>query len=214
MALNVKTFFTRLGSAAVFSAIMMLAFLWNEWAFIALFFLVNILCLREYASIVEKILRVRFSRNEKMNFYLLGVSAFLLTCTLQLLPCSNEALLFLHHYLYYFFGLLIGALLTFIFFKRNQASWYLLTGIGYISLALGLFVQLRFLSLLLPLILLLSIWMNDTLAYLCGSFFGKTKLIPSISPNKTIEGTVGGLLFTMAFVAVWGYYTNWFPVWQ
>jgi phosphatidate cytidylyltransferase len=62
--------------------------------------------------------------------------------------------------------------------------------------------------------LLLSIWMNDTLAYLCGSFFGKTKLIPSISPNKTIEGTLGGLLFTLAFVAVWGYFTNWFPVWQ
>lgn len=214
MALNIKTFFTRLGSAAIFSAIMLLAFLSNEWAFIALFFVVNILCLREYAGIIEKILQVQFSRNEKMNFYLLGVSAFLVICSLNLLPCANQASAFLNQFLYYFIGLFVGALLTFSLFKRSKYAWYLITGIGYISLALGLFVQLRFQSLLLPLILLLSIWMNDTLAYLTGSFIGKTKLIPSISPNKTVEGTLGGVFFTMAFVAIWGYFTTWFPLWQ
>lgn len=214
MALNVKTFFTRLGSAAVFSALMMLAFLSNEWAFMALFFVVNILCLREYAHIVERILAVQFARNVKMNFYLMGVSAFLLICSLQLIPCANASSVMLNRFVYYFNGLLIGASITFVVFKRNRFAWYLLTGIGYISLSLGLFVQLRYQSLLLPLILLLSIWMNDTMAYLCGSFFGKTKLIPAISPNKTVEGSLGGLLFTLAFVAVWGYFTDWFPLWQ
>ena len=42
------------------------------------------------------------------------------------------------------------------------------------------------------------IWMNDTFAYLSGRFFGKTKLIERISPNKTWEGTIGGVLFTIA----------------
>lgn len=42
------------------------------------------------------------------------------------------------------------------------------------------------------------IWMNDTFAYLSGRFFGKTKLIERISPNKTWEGTIGGILFTIA----------------
>ncbi|MDX2360944.1 MAG: phosphatidate cytidylyltransferase [Crocinitomicaceae bacterium] len=42
------------------------------------------------------------------------------------------------------------------------------------------------------------IWMNDTFAYLSGRFFGKTKLIERISPNKTWEGTIGGVIFTIA----------------
>lgn len=46
------------------------------------------------------------------------------------------------------------------------------------------------------------IWMNDTFAYLSGRFFGKTKLIERISPNKTWEGTIGGILFTIAGAAV------------
>lgn len=41
------------------------------------------------------------------------------------------------------------------------------------------------------------IWMNDTFAYLSGRFFGKTKLIERISPNKTWEGTIGGFIFTL-----------------
>lgn len=46
------------------------------------------------------------------------------------------------------------------------------------------------------------IWTNDTFAFLSGKFFGKTKLFERISPKKTWEGTIGGILFTtlMAFV--------------
>ena len=43
----------------------------------------------------------------------------------------------------------------------------------------------------------LLIWMNDTFAFLSGKFFGKTKLIERISPNKTWEGTIGGVIFTL-----------------
>ncbi|MEZ4854668.1 phosphatidate cytidylyltransferase [Flavobacterium sp.] len=41
------------------------------------------------------------------------------------------------------------------------------------------------------------IWTNDTFAYLVGKNIGKHKLLPSISPKKTIEGFVGGLFFTI-----------------
>lgn len=41
------------------------------------------------------------------------------------------------------------------------------------------------------------IWSTDTFAYLTGRAIGKNKLYPRISPNKTIEGSVGGLLFTL-----------------
>jgi len=43
------------------------------------------------------------------------------------------------------------------------------------------------------------IWANDTFAFLVGKGFGKTKLFERISPKKTIEGFVGGLIFAMLF---------------
>lgn len=41
------------------------------------------------------------------------------------------------------------------------------------------------------------IWVNDSFAYLVGKSIGKTKLFPKVSPKKTWEGTIGGLLFAL-----------------
>ncbi len=41
------------------------------------------------------------------------------------------------------------------------------------------------------------IWVNDSFAFLVGKNFGKHKLFPSVSPKKTIEGLLGGLVFSL-----------------
>jgi phosphatidate cytidylyltransferase len=46
------------------------------------------------------------------------------------------------------------------------------------------------------------LWCNDTLAYLVGSFIGKTPL-SKISPKKTWEGTLGGIILTIVAVYIW-----------
>ena len=42
------------------------------------------------------------------------------------------------------------------------------------------------------------LWTNDTGAYLVGRSLGRTKLLPSASPKKTVEGFVGGIVLTVA----------------
>lgn len=47
-------------------------------------------------------------------------------------------------------------------------------------------------------------WMTDIFAYFTGYFFGTHKLIPEISPKKTIEGSIGGTLFCILSFLVFG----------
>ncbi len=45
------------------------------------------------------------------------------------------------------------------------------------------------------LLVFIAPWVTDTFAYFCGRLFGRHKLIPSVSPKKTIEGSIGGIVF-------------------
>lgn len=74
-------------------------------------------------------------------------------------------------------------------------------GIGFYS-----FVSLRFNNLPLLILILLVIWATDTGAYLIGRKIGKTKLAPNISPNKTIEGSIGGTILASALAFVYLFY--------
>jgi phosphatidate cytidylyltransferase len=49
-------------------------------------------------------------------------------------------------------------------------------------------------------------WTYDTLAYICGKLFGRTKLFPAVSPQKTWEGAIAGGLFTLAAAYLIFYY--------
>lgn len=54
----------------------------------------------------------------------------------------------------------------------------------------------------------LLIWTNDTFAYFSGRLFGRTKLFERISPKKTWEGTIGGILFTLLVGYIIGAFVN------
>lgn len=45
---------------------------------------------------------------------------------------------------------------------------------------------------------------SDSMAYFTGKFFGSRKLIPSVSPNKTIEGSLGAIFFTVIACLLYG----------
>ncbi|MFM7323069.1 MAG: phosphatidate cytidylyltransferase [Armatimonadota bacterium] len=56
-------------------------------------------------------------------------------------------------------------------------------------------------------------WITDTGAYFTGSRFGKRKLAPRLSPNKTVEGAVGGLCFATLMSVGWGTWIG-LPLWH
>ena len=56
---------------------------------------------------------------------------------------------------------------------------------------------------LIPCGLIFSIWINDTMAYLVGSWIGRTPF-SSISPKKTWEGTIGGVILCVLIISLLG----------
>ena len=66
----------------------------------------------------------------------------------------------------------------------------------YVTIMLSCIYRIRMLSdgAYMVVLVFLSAWGNDTLAYCAGRLFGKHKMSPILSPKKTIEGAVGGVI--------------------
>lgn len=98
-------------------------------------------------------------------------------------------------------------------------------GVFYVSWLFSFFVKLRFLfpddgiaGIKLVGFILLVTKMGDIGALLVGSRIGKHPLLPRISPNKSVEGAIGGVLFSViAAVICWPFLPHElvsFPLWQ
>lgn len=61
---------------------------------------------------------------------------------------------------------------------------------------------------LLALNLFILIWCSDTFAYLSGKLFGKNKIYEAVSPGKTWEGFIGGLILTIGASVLIAHYFN------
>lgn len=69
----------------------------------------------------------------------------------------------------------------------------------------------------LYLAIFISAWVTDVFAYFCGMLFGrggKHKLIPDVSPKKTVEGSIGGMIFCVLIMIVFGMLCNWLTVYD
>ena len=55
---------------------------------------------------------------------------------------------------------------------------------------------------------------TDTFAYIAGNLFGKNKLCPKISPNKTVEGSIGGIIGSSTLIIIFSLYFSLGPLWK
>lgn len=102
--------------------------------------------------------------------------------------------------------------------KIKSSGWglYAAPGLLYITLPVILMIDIRLHSIkdvgdnflkIIPCGIVFSIWINDTMAYLVGSFIGKTPL-SKISPKKTWEGTIGGAILCVLIISIIGWYSK------
>lgn len=193
MAFQWQTFSTRALTAIVFVAVMALGLFWSRWSFFILFSVIHFGCWVEYQRLVA-----RFNKDYSLItlFHKNGVMVagwclllYFTNSELQLFGIRlNEA--------GWWGGIILLLLIPLMIFIESKN--FLLKNIGYsffgllyISLPLGLMVDMRNrwieedyqLSMTIPLLIIFTLWVNDTMAYLVGSLIGKTPL-STISPKK------------------------------
>jgi phosphatidate cytidylyltransferase len=220
MTFNVETFRVRTISAIIFALVMLGGLLLNQWAFFLLCSIIHFGCWFEYQSLVGKIDK-GYQEITAVHKYGVTLAGWCL-----LLYFTNDTF-DLFGFRLHEFGWWLGLVFIFILpitellFTRNislKNISHSIFGLIYISLSLGLLMDLYNPALLqlksstysasanfFPLVIVLSLWINDTMAYLVGSWIG-THQLSAISPKKTWEGTVGGILLCVASAALLSYF--------
>lgn len=118
-----------------------------------------------------------------------------------------------------FFALFVLLLLALPVITNNRTNVsdvaHVFLGLAYLGFGFFALMSIRWLEngLLLSLWLLFSTWANDTMAYFFGKYWGKKKLWPSISPNKTVLGSMAGIVAAVFVSALFSLLLP-LPLWQ
>lgn len=182
--------------------------LYSDYTFLVLFLVIGALAQLEFYKLVGSI-----SDNLPLTFY--GTFCGMVMHVLAFFIEKGDLA-----YQYYY---VLSPLLTFIFFIKLYKSKdekpfkniaYTFLGIIYVALPFTLFTVLAFIkndtydpNIVLGCLFLL--WSSDSGAYFAGTKFGKTKLFERVSPKKSWEGSIGGLITAMVVATIISkYYTN------
>jgi phosphatidate cytidylyltransferase len=213
MAFNFSIFKVRALSAVVFAIIMLVGIVWNNWSFFTLFAVIAMGCLFEYQKLLALIYPSykNISVIHKWGLLLLGFS-IMFALSHKILPIDAAIFNVVRTK-----GVPVLAgiiLLSDILTKKfSFKNWIIsLAGLIYIPMSLSLFYMIKGANanynydqyyaaykFVIPLLIVVSIWVNDTMAYLVGSFIGRRPL-SIVSPNKTWEGTIAGIIISVLLI--------------
>lgn len=179
---------TRAISGAVYIVLLISATFYSSNSFLLFFGILLLIAVSEFCKLVNL---------KNIVPMLIAVGLFIL-CNLSYTIKTNDILILLA-------TLLVSVkAIFFLFDKKNKPvdslSKYVYL-IGYIILPFVLITKIPFVensynpNIILSIFIL--IWVNDTFAFLVGKTFGKHKLFEKVSPKKTIEGFVGGFIFSI-----------------
>lgn len=215
MALNKQVLKTRTITSIVFVIVMLCGLLINSWSFLILFLIIHFGCWFEYekiASLISSRYNIASPLQKKITS-LAGLGFMMYMCN-NFTTANSSAIN--NFGLYLIIVCLIILLIACVIEQNLSLLIFSFTGFIYISLSCAFIINLRTtgiisdnafsidFGLILPLLIIVTVWINDTMAYIVGSLIGKTQL-SKISPKKTWEGTIGGALLAIATVTICGY---------
>lgn len=177
-------------SGSIYIALLVSSILFSENSFLVLFGVLLIIAIYEFCNLINlnKVLAISIG----LGFY---IAFIFLKLTLSIKIMLLIATIF------------ESIKLILLLFQNRKIQLDFLSKlnylIGYLILPIIILTKIsisNYTSLYQPRIIIgvfILIWTNDTFAYLVGKSIGKRKLFESISPKKTIEGFVGGLIFSI-----------------
>ena len=198
-------FWKRLISGVVLLAIAIATMALGNCWLAAILFLISLIAYRELTKALGAAGKGKsFSGLEIVGF--LGVTAYYAVCILVAIFGQDQRLL-LGIIMATFLGLLFVYVATFPKYEASQV-----TAAFFSFLYAPVMLAFTFLTRELPQgiylvwLILISSWGCDTCAYVVGMLIGKKKIFPVLSPKKSLEGCIGGVVGTMIIAGLYGHF--------
>ncbi len=196
--MNSKNLFTRIITGIIYIVVILIGIWGGKYSFISVFGILLVIGLFEFYRMTEKNTSHAISKTFNIaSGLLIFLSAYLYLesiCVIALLITTITYLLILFA--------------SAIFINRKDilhAIIYSVFGQMYITMPLSILMLISYQYQTLSneyyfafvLAIFVFIWINDTAAFVVGSLLGKHKFIERISPKKTVEGFIGGIVFSV-----------------
>lgn len=183
----------RIISGIIFIAIIVGSILFSPYAYATVFTLISVFSVREFHHLTNKKPDIEVNIITSMvGAAILFISAFLSASGIVKYPLFSVYGIFI-----------VGVFISELYRKKENPvlNWaYFTLGQIYTVLPFAILSYILYLKDYQPVILLavfISLWVNDSGAYVSGMLLGKHKLFERISPKKTWEGFIGGGIFAL-----------------
>ncbi|MEH7388706.1 phosphatidate cytidylyltransferase [Bacillus sp. JJ1503] len=191
----------RIISAIIFGAIFLPLTIFGGFPFIILAYLLASIALYE----VLKMRKIKL-------FSIPGLLSLLLLWVMLLPKQFQNAYEPLSYSKIEFVLLAVLLFLTYTVTTKNQFNFddvaFSILAVLYIGIGFYFFIETRESGLVYIFYSLFIIWATDSGAYFIGRAIGKNKLWPEISPNKTIEGSIGGVVCALIVAALFIFFSD------
>jgi phosphatidate cytidylyltransferase len=159
--------------------------------------------------VISLIGTMELSRIVKVNKALPGVLAYLCTVAFYLLLYFELEQFQLMLFIVYLMLLMATYVFAFPKYSTEQIAVPFL-GLFYVSIMLSYIYQVRILEdgALIVWLIFIGAWGSDTCAYCVGVLIGKHKIAPVLSPKKSLEGCIGGVVGAAAIGAIYALITK------
>lgn len=191
----------RIITAIIFGAIFLPVVIYGGMPVITLAYLMASIALHE-------VLKMR-----KLSLFSIPGLLSLLLMWIILIPSHlEETLEFIRYSKIEFLLITVLLLLTYTVATKNRFHFddvaFSILAVLYVGIGFYYFIETRESGLVYIFYSLFIIWATDSGAYFIGRSLGKNKLWPEISPNKTIEGSIGGVICALLVAVLFIFFTN------